>query len=224
VTRRAGPWQVFAGAFANSGQVCSAIKRVYVHESQHAEFVAEMVARAKEVKFGDGCTPGSQYGPLQNKMQFDKVSAIVEDAKARGAKIEVGGAARGEGYFYEPTVITGVDESFEIVKEEQFGPAVPILAYSNVEDAIERANASRYGLGGSVWGEDADEAYKLAAKLQCGSAWVNQHLNISPMTPFGGFKESGIGRENGPGGLANFLEQQTMNRSKKAGWAKPAKL
>jgi acyl-CoA reductase-like NAD-dependent aldehyde dehydrogenase len=157
-------------------------------------------------------------------MQFDKVAAMVEDARQRGAKIETGGAARGKGYFYEPTVLTGVDETFEIVKEEQFGPAVPILKYSNVDDAIARANDSRYGLGGSIWGQDAEAAGALAGKLQCGTAWVNQHLNISPMTPFGGFKESGIGRENGPGGLSNFLEQQTMNFAKKAPWCKGAKL
>jgi acyl-CoA reductase-like NAD-dependent aldehyde dehydrogenase len=211
--------KIFGGAFTNSGQVCSAIKRIYVHEDDHDAFVKEFVAIAKEAKLGDAFDKESMYGPLQNKMQFDKVSAYVEDAKAKGAKIEIGGQATGTGYFYEPTVITGVDESFDIVSEEQFGPAVPIIKYSNVDDAVSRANSTRFGLGGSVWGNDLETANKLAAQLQSGTAWVNQHLVVSPMTPFGGFKESGLGRENGPDGLSNFLEPQTFNIAKKCAWA-----
>lgn len=210
--------KIFGGAFANSGQVCSAIKRIYVSEADHDEFVKEFVALAKEAKFGDAFEEGAQYGPLCCKMQLDKVSAMVEDAKKKGATIEIGGKATGKGFFYEPTVITGADESFAIVSEEQFGPAVPIIKYKDVGDAIKRANDSRFGLGGSVWGNDLDEANKQAATLQCGTAWVNQHLNLAPTAPFGGFKESGLGRENGPDGLAPFLECQVVNVAKGASW------
>ena len=101
-----------------------------------------------------------------------------------------------------------------IVKEEQFGPALPILKYTNVDDAVAAANNSSFGLGSSVWGADTEKASEIAAKMEAGTAWVNQHLNLSPFTPFGGFKQSGIGRENGAGGLLNFLEPQTMNTAK----------
>ena len=207
---------IFAGAFANSGQVCSAIKRIYVHEDKYESFVQEMTKIAKDTTFGDGMAEGSQYGPLNNKMQFEKVAAYVEDARKNGARITTGGKARGQGYIYEPTIIADVDESFKIVSEEQFGPAVPIMKYKTVDEAVDRANDTNYGLSGSVWGPDAEKAAEVAARLEVGTSWVNQHLAITPVTPFGGRKWSGIGRENGKWGLSAFLEPFTLNIKKKS--------
>ena len=175
-----------------------------------------MTRIAKGTKFGNGLDKGSKYGPLNNKMQFDKVAAYVEDARKNGARITTGGKGRGEGYIYEPTIIADVDESFKIVSEEQFGPAVPIMKYKTIDEAVHRANDTNYGLGGSVWGPDPEKAALVAARLEVGTSWVNQHLAINPMTPFGGSKWSGIGRENGKWGLNAFLEPFTLNIKKKS--------
>eukprot|EP01064_Diplonema_japonicum_P017144 TRINITY_DN251_c0_g1_i4.p1 TRINITY_DN251_c0_g1~~TRINITY_DN251_c0_g1_i4.p1 ORF type:complete len:445 (+),score=166.93 TRINITY_DN251_c0_g1_i4:50-1384(+) len=168
---------VFGGAFANTGQICVAVKRAYVHSSIYDEFVKELVANAEATKFGDGMEKGTTHGPLNNKMQFDKVSEFVEDARKSGAKIETGGKAMDrDGYFYEPTIISGVKEGVRIVDEEQFGPALPVIAYDDVEDALERTNNTKFGLGGSVWSSDIEAANKLAARVESGTVWVNEHL------------------------------------------------
>jgi len=212
---------IFGASMANSGQVCVAVKRVYVPEEQHDELVKELVNRAEAAKFGDGMTEGNDFGPLNNKMQFDKVTEYVEDAKKNGATIHTGGKQRGQGYIYEPTIISNVTEDFRIVKEEQFGPALPILKYGpnspehkSLDDVIAAANNTHYGLGSSVWGADNEKAQEVAAKMEAGTAWINQHLVPNFFAPFGGFKQSGIGREGGPNGILNFLEPQTMNTSK----------
>lgn len=214
---------LFGCSMANSGQVCAAIKRVYVHEDDHDALVKEMTALAREAKFGPGMEDGVMFGPLCNKMQFDKVSSMVEDARLNGAVINSGGERVGsKGFVYAPTIISGVDESFRIVSEEQFGPAIPICKYSTVEEAVHRANNTTFGLGGSVWGADTSAASAVAAQLQCGTAWVNQHIVLSQFTPFGGFKESGLGRELGADtALLPFLECQTLNVATQASapWA-----
>jgi acyl-CoA reductase-like NAD-dependent aldehyde dehydrogenase len=120
------------------------------------------------------------------------------------------------GYFFEPTILTGLSDGTRIVDEEQFGPALPVVPYRDLGDAIDRANATHFGLSGSVWGADADRAADVAAQLECGTAWVNTHLALAPQQPFGGFKWSGIGVENGPWGLAEFSEFQVVHRSKAA--------
>eukprot|EP01065_Artemidia_motanka_P032169 TRINITY_DN39208_c0_g1_i1.p1 TRINITY_DN39208_c0_g1~~TRINITY_DN39208_c0_g1_i1.p1 ORF type:complete len:547 (+),score=206.61 TRINITY_DN39208_c0_g1_i1:56-1642(+) len=208
---------LFRGAFVNNGQTCCAAKRVYVHDSIHDDVVSELVKCAETAKVGDGMSPDTQFGPLNNKMQLDKVSALVEDArKAPGAKIECGGAPLEghKGYFYKPTIISGVAEGVRIVDEEQFGPVCPVIKYSEVEDAIRRANASPFGLGGSVWSPDTAKAARLAGRLQAGTVWVNGHAGLTG-GPFGGFKDSGIGRELGFADLTTFTELQTMKVPKK---------
>jgi acyl-CoA reductase-like NAD-dependent aldehyde dehydrogenase len=213
--------KIFEGAFGNTGQVCCAIKRCFVHESIVDAFTAEMAkcAEAAKVASGDGFAEGVKYGPLNNKMQFDKVSDLVEDAKANGAVIHAGGKAMtmtGDtegGYFYEPTIISGVAEGVRIVDEEQFGPALPILSYKTEKEALMRANATEYGLGGSVWSADANAANELAAKLQAGTVWVNDHMSLTG-APFGGFKSSGLGRELGIADLSTFTECQTLTLEK----------
>ncbi len=159
--------------------------------------------------------PDTQLGPLNNKMQFDRVNELVEDAKQAGGRCVTGGAPLpGGGYFIPPTLVTGLAEGARLVDEEQFGPALPIVTYRDVDDAIERANGTMYGLSGSVWSSNPARAIEVAGELECGTAWVNQHLAIVPNAPFGGAKWSGIGVENGPWGLLGFTELQTVNIAK----------
>jgi len=207
--------KIFWGAFANSGQICSAIKRVYVPEAIYGAVVNELAEIARGVKVGNGLEAGTQLGPLNNKPQFERVKELVEDARKHGARIVTGGkAAADKGYFYAPTIVADISDGTRLVDEEQFGPALPIISYRNVEDAIERANGTNYGLSGSVWSANSEKATEIAAQLDCGTAWVNQHLAIAPNLPFGGAKWSGIGVENGPWGLLGFTEIQVMNVSK----------
>jgi acyl-CoA reductase-like NAD-dependent aldehyde dehydrogenase len=207
--------KLFQGAFGNSGQICSAIKRVYVPEALHDDVVDGLAARADATKVGDGMDPASELGPINNKPQYERVSELVAEAIAQGATAAAGGGPMdGPGYFFKPTVLTGVAEGTRIVDEEQFGPALPIIAYRDVDDAVARANATSFGLSGSVWSSDPDRAAAVASQLECGTAWVNAHLALAPHQPFGGFKWSGLGVENGPWGLASFTEIQVQYRSK----------
>ena len=208
--------RLFGAAFRNSGQVCSAIKRVYVPESLHDDLVDALAERARAAKVGDGMDPESELGPVNNEPQFERVKGLVADALGSGAVAAAGGAALdGPGYFYAPTVLTGATEGTRIVDEEQFGPALPVLSYRDVDEAVERANATTFGLSGSVWSGDGDRADAVAARLECGTTWVNTHLALAPHQPFGGFKWSGVGVENGPWGLAGFTEIQVRYRSKR---------
>jgi acyl-CoA reductase-like NAD-dependent aldehyde dehydrogenase len=205
---------IFAGAFNNNGQVCSAIKRVYVPEGLYDDVVEGLAAHAKAIKVGEGTEDGVKLGPINNEPQYERVKALVADALAGGATAVTGGhAMERPGYFFEPTVLAGLTDGTRIVDEEQFGPALPVISYRDLGDAIERANATHFGLSGSVWGTDAERAAGVAAQLECGTAWVNTHLALAPHQPFGGFKWSGIGVENGPWGLAEFSEFQVVHRS-----------
>ena len=141
---------------------------------------------------------------------------LVESARSDGAHIAAGGEPLpGDGYFFAPTVVSGISEGSRLVDEEQFGPALPILTYRDVDDAVERANATMFGLSGSVWSGDTNRAAEVAGRLECGTAWVNQHIALVPHAPFGGSKWSGIGVENGPWGLLGFTEIQTVNIAKR---------
>jgi acyl-CoA reductase-like NAD-dependent aldehyde dehydrogenase len=207
--------KLFWGAFDNSGQICVAIKRVYVHEDVYPDLLGRLSELASGVKMGDGMQEGVELGPVNNAPQFERVKELVEDAKRSGASIAAGGKAREDGgYFFEPTVVGDVDDSVRIVSEEQFGPVLPIVRYRDVDDAVARANATHFGLGASVWSSDVERATDIAGELECGTAWVNQHKNLVPHAPFGGAKWSGIGVENGPWGLLGFTEIQTINVAK----------
>ena len=208
---------IFAGAFNNNGQVCSAIKRVYVPEAMYDDVVESLAGYAKAIKVGEGTEEGAKLGPINNEPQYERVKELVADAVSQGARAVTGGHAMDRpGYFFEPTILTGLSDGTRIVDEEQFGPALPVVPYRDLGDAIDRANATHFGLSGSVWGADADRAADVAAQLECGTAWVNTHLALAPNQPFGGFKWSGIGVENGPLGLAEFSEFQVVHRSKAA--------
>jgi acyl-CoA reductase-like NAD-dependent aldehyde dehydrogenase len=208
---------IFAGAFNNNGQVCSAIKRVYVPEAMYDEVVEGLATHARAIKVGDGTEPDSKLGPINNEPQYERVKELVADALSHGARAASGGQAMDRpGYFFEPTILAGLSDGTRIVDEEQFGPALPVISYRDLGDAIDRANATHFGLSGSVWSADPERAAAVAAQLECGTAWVNTHLALAPQQPFGGFKWSGIGVENGPWGLAEFTEFQVVHRSKAA--------
>ncbi|MEO8465612.1 MAG: aldehyde dehydrogenase family protein [Gammaproteobacteria bacterium] len=207
--------KVFFASFVNSGQVCMAIKRIYAHESIYDELCAALVAEAKKTKIGNGLDPSTDLGPLQNKMQYDKVVALIDDTKKSGAKFLTGGEIpQGPGYFLPPTLVTDIDESSRLVQEEQFGPIVPIMKFSDVEDALRRANDTRYGLSGSVWAKDTQRGAEIAARLEVGTAWVNQHRATSAFVPFGGAKESGLGRAYSSLGLKSYMEPEVVSVAK----------
>jgi acyl-CoA reductase-like NAD-dependent aldehyde dehydrogenase len=202
---------IFANAFSNCGQVCVAIKRVYAPERIYDEVVSALAERARAAKVGDGHLDGTEIGPLCNRMQFERVSGLVADALSGGGAAVTGGAAvDGPGYFYEPTVITGVSDGTRIVDEEQFGPALPVLSYRDVDEALARANATHFGLGASIWTSDPDRAAAVAPEVEAGTVWVNSHQSEVPGQPFGGLKWSGIGVEGGRWGLIGFSEIQTV--------------
>ena len=207
--------RLFWGAFENCGQVCSAIKRVYVPESLYEPMVARLAEMARGVTVGNGLDEDSQLGPINNQPQFERVQELVEDARQSGARLVTGGQRLGDrGYFYAPTIVADLADGARLVDEEQFGPVLPVVPYTQLDDAIERANATHFGLSGSVWSSDTARAEAVARQLECGTVWVNQHLNVLPQAPFGGAKWSGIGVENGPWGLLGFTEIQTVNVAK----------
>lgn len=204
--------RLFWGCFINAGQTCAALKRLYVHESQYEEVVAQLAAFVEKIPVGSGLDSATLIGPLTNAPQRDKVERFVEEARARGARIVTGGARMpGAGYFYPLTVIADASDDMLVVKEEQFGPVIPLLKYRTVDEAVKRANALDVGLGGSVWGDDADAAARVAARLESGTAWVNQHGTLHPLAPFGGVKSSGIGVEFSVDGLKEYTTIQVMN-------------
>ena len=207
--------KVFFASFVNSGQVCMAIKRIYAHESIYDALCDALVDEAKNAKVGNGLDPETTLGPLQNRMQYDKVVGLLEDIRASGARVLTGGEVPdGPGYFLPPTLVTDVDESSRIVTEEQFGPVVPILRYSDLDDAIRRANDTRFGLSGSVWTSDVTRGREIAAQLEVGTAWVNQHRATSAFVPFGGAKESGYGRQYSLLGLKGYMEPEVVSVAK----------
>jgi acyl-CoA reductase-like NAD-dependent aldehyde dehydrogenase len=216
VLRDAEPKQIaqglFWGAFINNGQTCAALKRLYVHDSVHDRVCAELCALANSVLVGNGLDESSMLGPIQNEMQFDKVRRLVDDAKARGGRILAGGSPQGGsvGWFYPVTLVADVDHGVDLVDQEQFGPALPIIRYTDLDEVITRANDNPNGLGGSIWSSDVQQARKLAVRLDCGTAWVNKHGAIQPNAPFGGTKSSGIGVEFGEEGLFENTIAQTI--------------
>lgn len=206
--------QLFQSAFQNSGQVCIAMKRLYVHESIYDEMCDELANIANNTIVGDGLKQGTQLGPLQNKMQFEKVKELIDDAKKTGKVIAGGDTPEQTGYFIRPTIVRDITDGTRLVDEEQFGPVLPVIKYSDPEDAVARANASPYGLGGSIWSSDPQKAYDLATKLESGTVWVNKHADLAPNIPFGGARFSGLGTELGEEGLAEFTQLKIINMAK----------
>lgn len=206
---------LFWGAFINMGQTCACAKRVYVHDTLHDELVRELQAIAEAVPLGDGMQDGIAMGPIQNRMQFDKVSSLVEAAQEEGATIVCGGKPLpGKGNFFPLTLVTGLEDGARLVDEEQFGPVLPFIRYTHVDDAIASANRLRAGLGASVWSRDPVAARAVASRIHAGTVWINQHGTIHPMVPFGGIKGSGWGVEFGLDGLKAVTQPQVISERK----------
>ena len=206
---------IFNAAFLNGGQTCAALKRLYVHESQYDALAQKLADIANAQVVGDGMEPSTTFGPVQNHMQYKKVKALIDDAIAQGAKALSGQQTLPEqGYFIAPMILTELVESCSVVQEEQFGPVLPVLKYREIEDAIARANASEYGLGGSIWSSDVNAAQFYASQLQCGTVWINAHAEVVPHAPFGGWKMSGVGAEFGLNGLLENTIGQTVHINK----------
>ncbi|KTQ84178.1 aldehyde dehydrogenase [Aureimonas ureilytica] len=199
---------LFWGAFLNNGQTCAAMKRLYVHVSVHDDVCAALAAYAEAVPVGDGLVETNVLGPVQNRMQFDKVKRLVDDAKTRGTVLT--GGEPSDGLFFRPTLVAGLRNGDPLVDEEQFGPALPVIVYSDVEDAIRAANDSENGLGGSVWSSDTERAQHVARRMECGSVWINKHGAIQPNAPFGGVKASSFGVEFTEEGLAEYTDIQVV--------------
>jgi len=181
------------------------------------DVVEALAEQARAVVLGDGAAPETTMGPINNRPQYDRVAGLVTDALAKGAQAVAGGRPRegnDGGYFYEPTVLAGTHDGMRVVDEEQFGPVLPVIPYRDLDEVVERANGSHFGLCGSVWSADPDRATAIAQQLDCGTAWVNTHLANAPHQPFGGTKWSGVGVENGPWGLHSFTEIQAVHRAK----------
>lgn len=202
---------IFWAAFRNTAQVCIATKRLYVHEKIYDEFLTELVEFSKTITVGDGLDPETDLGPIQNKMQFDKVVELIEASKKSGEKIVLGGEIEDKpGYFIPITIVDNPPENSRVVVEEAFGPVLPVLKYSDYGDVINRANNTNYGLGGSVWGKDRELAKSIADQLEAGTVWINEAQVLSPDAPFGGHKESGIGVENSLDGIQEFTNVKTV--------------
>ena len=199
---------LFWSAFINMGQTCAAMKRLYVHADVHNAVCEALVEYTRKIPMGDGMEEKNILGPVANQMQFDKVKRLVDRAKEKG-RVLLGGAPA-DGLFFNPTIISGLSNGDPLVDEEQFGPALPIIKYTDVEDAIAQANASENGLGGSVWSADIDRARDIAKRLECGSVWINKHGMVQPNAPFGGVKKSGLGVEFGEEGLQEYTDIQVI--------------
>ncbi|WP_411374616.1 aldehyde dehydrogenase family protein [Arthrobacter sp. MPF02] len=204
---------VFWGAFLNTGQTCAALKRLYVHDSIYDAVCQELTAVAKAMPMGNGLDENNVLGPLQNKAQYDVVADLVEAAKASGARVLVGGNPDTDqpGYFYPTTLVADIDNDNPLVAEEQFGPALPIIRYSTIDEAVEKANALDVGLGASVWSANREAAREVASRIQAGTVWINRHGAVDPRIPFGGAKQSGYGLEFGIEGLKHLGVPQVIN-------------
>jgi acyl-CoA reductase-like NAD-dependent aldehyde dehydrogenase len=190
--------RLFWTAFRNSGQVCHATKRVYVPAALHDQLAAALAREASGVVVGNGLDDGVKLGPINNRMQFDRVKELVADATSHGGHAVVGGEPiGGSGYWYPPTVIVGAADGTRLVDEEQFGPVLPLIAYEDLDDAIRRANDTTYGLGASVWSNDVDRAKAVADRLDAGNVWINTHGTQTDRAPTTGTKWSGVGSKGG---------------------------
>jgi acyl-CoA reductase-like NAD-dependent aldehyde dehydrogenase len=183
-----------------------------VHDKVYDEVCDELAKLAASVKVGDGLDENSVLGPIQNQMQYNRIRELVTDAVAQGGRILVGGVPerQGDGFLFPVTLVADVDHGVRLVDEEQFGPVLPIIRYSDVQAIVDKANDNPNGLGGSVWSSDTEAAKRLASRMECGIAWVNKHGAIQPNAPFGGIKQSGIGVEFGEEGLLQNTNLQTI--------------
>lgn len=205
--------QLADAAFANHGQNCCAGTRLFVPRRLEREVAERLALVAQETAVGPGLDPRSQMGPLISQGQKDRVLSLVDDGVGRGASLVAGGGApgtAGEGYFVAPTVLAGVDDDMPVVREEIFGPVITLLPYDTLDEAVQRANATEYGLAAGVWSRDLSLAHEVAARLRAGTVWINTYNETSPAVPFGGFGHSGYGREHGEQVLEHYTETKAI--------------
>jgi acyl-CoA reductase-like NAD-dependent aldehyde dehydrogenase len=203
--------KIFGVTFHNNGQTCACLKRLYVHESIYEELCKELVIIANKTIVGDGLLPETELGPVQNEKQLAQIVELADFTRTNGGRFLCGGHKKeGKGYFFEPTIVADVTDGDRLVDEEPFGPILPVIKYSDIDEVIIRANNSPNGLGGSIWSKDIEKATQIARRLECGSAWVNEHGALQPNAPFGGIKQSGIGVEFGRYGLEEYTTIQTL--------------
>jgi aldehyde dehydrogenase (NAD+) len=202
------------GLYFNQGQCCCAGSRLFVEERVHDEFVDRLKEKNRQRKIGDPFDPETEQGPQVDKAQFDKILKYIDIGKQEGAKLVTGGKRHGEeGYFIEPTLFTGVKDEMKIATDEIFGPVMSVLKFKSIDEIAGRANRTNYGLAAAVWTRDIAKAHRMASKLRAGTVWVNCYDVFDAGAPFGGFKESGLGRELGEAGLANYTELKTVTVS-----------
>lgn len=206
--------KIFSAAMLNAGQVCIAIKRLYVHDSIYDVVCDELGRLARKTVVGNGLEQSTEMGPIQNKTQFEKVQGFLEDGRQNGRLVAGGEVLPREGYFIQPTIVRDISDTAKLVREEQFGPVLPVLSFSDIDEVIARANDTEFGLGGSVWSSDRERAFELAARIDTGTVWVNKHLDLAPDTPYAGAKQSGIGTEFGQEGLEALTQASIINMAK----------
>ncbi|KAM0755414.1 aldehyde dehydrogenase family protein [Meredithblackwellia eburnea MCA 4105] len=207
--------ELFWAAFQNNAQFCNATKRLFVHEDVYDAVLAAMVDEAKAAVVGDGADPKTTLGPIQNEMQYNKVKGYFADCVSSGLKFAVGGKIEdAAGYFVPVTLVDNPPDDSKIVKEEPFGPILPLLKWKDEAEVIRRANETPYGLGASVWGKDLEAVERIGAQLEAGTVWLNEIHQYSPHQVFGPHKESGIGAENGLAGLLGYTNTQTITLKK----------
>jgi aldehyde dehydrogenase (NAD+) len=193
--------------FFNQGQCCCAGSRIFVQENIYNEFVEKSVEAAQKIKIGDPFDSSTDQGPQVDSEQMGKILNLIDSGKKEGAKLLTGGSRHGnEGYFVQPTVFGDVKDDMRICKEEIFGPVMQILKFKTLDEVVERANSSEYGLAASVFTKNVDNAIQVSNNLRAGTVWVNCYDNFDVAAPFGGYKQSGYGREKGEYGINNYLE------------------
>lgn len=203
--------KIFKAAMINAGQVCYATKRVYAPRPMLDRVVQLLADQAKGARLGNGLDPAHHIGPMQNRMQFEKVLTLIEVTRKEGAIVVGGDVVEGGGYFITPAIVRDLSDDAQLVREEQFGPILPVLSYDDIDSVVDRANDSEYGLGGSVWTADVERGIDIASRIESGTVWVNRHMSLPFDVAFGGAKQSGIGLQNGVQGMEDFTQRRIVN-------------
>lgn len=205
--------EIFKAAMLNAGQVCLAAKRIYVPRAKRGALLDALGELARAAIVGDGLDPRTQIGPIQNRMQYDRVLQLLEQSRGPAVSIVSGAIPQASGYFVAPTIVSGLTDEAPLVAQEQFGPLMPVLTYDSLDEVVARANASPYGLGATVWTANPERGIELARRIESGTVWVNKHMDLPFDVPFGGCKQSGIGREQGMAGVEEFTQGRIVNAS-----------